>query len=49
MERAESKKQKELAERARIEVEQRIESLKKTPVGVRALETITQEVSINLL
>ena len=43
-ERAESKKKKEIAERRRIEREQRIESLKKTPIGIRALETITQEV-----
>jgi translation initiation factor 3 subunit A len=43
-ERAESKKKKEFAERKRIEREQRIESLKKTPIGIRALETVTQEV-----
>ena len=43
-ERAVSRKQKELAEWKRIEREQRIESLKMTPIGVRALETITQEV-----
>lgn len=40
-ERAHSKKMRELAELKRIEREQRIESLKKTAVGIRALETIT--------
>lgn len=43
-ERAVLKRKKELADWKRIEREQRIESLKKTPVGTRALETITAEV-----
>ena len=45
-EREESKRKKEIAERKRIEREQRIESLKKTAVGVRALETITPGVCV---
>ena len=45
-ERAILKRKKELDDRKRIEREQRIESLKKTPVGIRALETITAEVSM---
>lgn len=45
-ERAVLKKKKELADRKRIEREQRIESLKKTAVGIRALETITAEVIV---
>ena len=47
-ERAESKRKNELAERKRIEREQRIESLKKTAVGVRALETITPAVGLTV-
>ena len=43
-ERQKQKSMKEIADLKRMQREERIESLKKTPVGIRALESITMEV-----
>ena len=44
-EREVAKKRKELADLRRMQRDERIESLKKTAVGIRALETISAEVT----
>ena len=45
LEREVAKKRKELADLRRMQRDERIESLKKTAVGIRALETISAEVT----